>query len=302
MNIRISALLIICCSFLLFDVTAQVTPADIHKSTMVYGTKDSLELKLDLFTNAKPVTKQPCVIFMFGGGFMHGERDNKLYSAYFQKLAQNNFKVISIDYRLGLKGQKWPTVFNTQVLKKAIAMAVSDLYDATAYLIANAEKLDIDTSMIIVSGSSAGAVATLQADWEKRNSMASTHVLPAQFQYKGVIAFAGAILSYIGKPVYQIPPAPTMMFHGTADKIVVYNKVKLFNRGMFGSAYLAELFKKKNYPYYFQSAKGRGHEIAGTPMSKNLDDIMWFIHTYIQQKKHYQMEVSFKDLYNLPNN
>lgn len=266
------------------------------KETFVYSKKDTLALKLDIYSNQDLQVKKPCIIFAFGGGFIRGTRDDKYYLDYFKKLVEHNYKVISIDYRLGLKGEKWPTVFNTSVLKNAIAYAVEDLYDATNYLITNVDKLGIDTSMVILSGSSAGAVTSLQADWEKRNNTAISQKLPQGFQYKGVIAFAGAILSYTGKPGYKIPPAPTMMFHGTNDKVVVYNKVKLFNRGMFGSRYLASLFKKQNYPYYFKSVNGIGHDIAGTPMHQNLDDILWFIRTYIEQKKPYQMEVDFKSL------
>lgn len=266
------------------------------KQTFTYSKKDTQTLKLDVYSNQDLRVKKPCVIFAFGGGFIKGNRDDSYYLPYFKKLVENNYKVVSIDYRLGLKGEKWPTVFNTSVLKNAIAYAVTDLYDATSYLIANAEELGIDTAMVILSGSSAGAVTVLQADWEKKNDAAISQQLPRDFQYKGVIAFAGSILSYRGKPSYKLPPAPTMMFHGTDDKIVTYNKIKLFNRGMFGSRYLASYFKKQQYPYYFQFVRNIGHEIAGTPMHNNLDEILWFIHNYIEQKKPYQMEVEFNNL------
>jgi predicted esterase len=266
------------------------------KQTFTYSTKDTQTLKLDVYSNQDLHIKKPSIIFLFGGGFVKGNRDDSFYLPYFKKLVENNYKVISIDYRLGLKGEKWPTVFNTSVLKNAISYAVTDLYDATAYLIANAKEIGIDTSMIMLSGSSAGAVTILQADWEKRNNSSITKSLPNNFQYKGVIAFAGSILSYTGKPKYKIPPAPTMMFHGTEDKVVVYNKIKLFNRGMFGSRYLAGYFKKQRYPYYFQFVNNMGHEIAGTPMHDSQNEILWFIRTYIEQKKPYQMEVDFNDL------
>lgn len=268
------------------------------QQTLVYSTRDTQALKLDIYSNQDLRVKKPCILFVFGGGFVKGNRDDKYYVPYFKKLVENNYKVISIDYRLGLKGEKWPTVFNTSGLKNAISYAVTDLYDATAYLIGHAEQLGIDTSMVILSGSSAGAVTILQADWEKRNNTAISQNLPQSFQYKGVIAFAGAILSYTGKPKYKIPPAPTMMFHGDKDKVVVYNKVKLFNRGMFGSRYLATYFKRQGYPYYFQFVRNIGHEIAGTPMHNNQEDVLWFIHTYIEQKKQYQMEVDFNNMGN----
>ncbi|SEW36172.1 Acetyl esterase/lipase [Chitinophaga sp. YR573] len=264
-----------------------------HKTTLTY----SDTLKMDVYSNQDIQVKQPCVLFVFGGGFFMGHRDADYYTDYFNKLAQHNYKVISIDYRLGLKdNNKKISPLNTKPLKDAIDLAVTDLYDATAYLIKNADKLGIDTSMMMLSGSSAGAITVLQADWEKRNHTTLTLQLPEDFQYKAVLSFAGAILSYKGKPSYKIPPAPTMLFHGTDDKVVTYNKIRLFNKGFFGSKALAKKFRQNKYPYYFQRVEGMGHEVAGSPMKENLDDILWFIDTYVYKKKQYLIEVDFNDL------
>jgi acetyl esterase/lipase len=267
-----------------------------QKTTLTYSVKGNDTLKMDVYSNLDLQVKKPCVLFVFGGGFVRGERDAVYYNAYFNKLVQNNYKVISIDYRLGLKGGKKISPLNTKPLKDAIDMAVTDLYDATAYLIKNAGTLGIDTSMIMLSGSSAGAITVLQADWEKRNHTDLTLQLPEDFQYKGVISFAGAILSYKGKPSYKIVPAPTMLFHGTEDKLVTYNKIRLFRKGFFGSKSLAKKFRQKKYPYYFERVEGMGHEVAGSPMKENLDDILWFIDTFVYKKKQYLMEVDFNDL------
>jgi predicted esterase len=224
-----------------------------------------------------------------------GHRDSKLFEQYFNTLIEHNFKVVSVDYRLGLKGKKFPTPFNTSNLKAAIDTATTDVFRATAYLIKNAKAFGIDTAMIILSGSSAGAITALHADYNKRNATALSVGLPTNFQYKGVISFAGAILSYNGAPKYAIPPAPTMLFHGTADNLVPYNKVRLLNRGFFGSKYLARSFRKNGYPYYFQYVQDMGHEVAGSPMIENLPEILWFIENYIFKQKRYFMDVDFKD-------
>lgn len=280
------------------SAAAQDTTVDkqIQKSTFIYNTHDTDVLKMDVYRLQAGGKKQVCVLFVFGGGFYTGRRDQVYYNAYFNTLVRQGYTVASIDYRLGLKGGKKVTPFKTKPLKEAIAMAVTDLYDATAYLIAHADELGIDTGKIIISGSSAGAITALQADWEKRNHTSLTTALPEAFQYKGVIAFAGAILSYKGVLDYKIPPAPTMLFHGTADKVVTYNKIRFFNKGFFGSQYLACRFKKKQYPYYFRRVHNRGHEIAGTPMYENLGEITWFIHNYVLQQKPWMIEYDFNDL------
>jgi len=266
-----------------------------HVETKTFAQKDSATLKLDIYYQGEIMEKKPTVLFVFGGGFVTGRRDSKLFDQYFNTLIAHNFKVVSVDYRLGLKGKKFPTPFNTSNLRSAIDTATTDVFDATNYLIKNAKTLGIDTAMIILSGSSAGAITALHADYNKRNATVLSARLPTSFQYKGVISFAGAILSYKGAPKYAVAPAPTMLFHGTADNLVPYNKVRLLNRGFFGSKYLARTFRKKEYPYYFQYVQNMGHEIAGTPMTENLPDILWFIENYIINKKHYFMEVNFKD-------
>ncbi len=263
--------------------------------TKIFSETDSVPLKLDIYYQGQITEKKPTLLFVFGGGFVLGRRDSKLYEQYFNTLIEHGFKVVSVDYRLGLKGKKFPTPFNTSNLKAAIDTATADVFKATAYLLKNSKTLGVDTSMIIISGSSAGAITALHADYNKRNATPLAAALPANFQYKGVISFAGAILSYKGAPKYAVAPAPTMLFHGTDDKLVPYNKVRLFNRGFFGSKYLAHQFKKNNYPYYFQYVQDMGHEIAGSPMAENLPDILWFIENYIVKHKRYFMEVDFKD-------
>jgi predicted esterase len=266
-----------------------------HVETKTFSQTDSNTLKLDIYYRGELTENKPTVLFVFGGGFVTGRRDSKLFEQYFNTLIEHNFKVVSVDYRLGLKGKKFPTPFNTSNLRGAIDTATTDVFKATAYLIKNAKPLGIDTAMIILSGSSAGAITALHADYNKRNATPLSALLPSNFQYKGVISFAGAIMSYHGAPKYIIPPAPTMLFHGTADNLVPFNKVRLLNRGFFGSKYLARIFKKNEYPYYFQYVQDMGHEIAGSPMAENLPDILWFIENYIMKHKRYFMEVDFKD-------
>lgn len=263
--------------------------------TKIFSQTDTAALKLDIYYQGGISEKKPTILFVFGGGFVLGRRDSKLYEPYFNTLIEHGFKVVSVDYRLGLKGKKFPSPFNTSNLRSAIDTATTDVYKATDYIIKNAKALGIDTGMIIISGSSAGAITALHADYNKRNATPLAAKLPAGFQYKGVISFAGAILSYKGAPKYAIAPAPTMLFHGTADKLVPYNKVRLFNRGFFGSKYLAHRFRKNSYPYYFQYVQDMGHEIAGSPMAENLPDILWFIENYVVKHKRYFMDVDFKD-------
>ena len=152
-----------------------------QKQTYTFTTKDSQSLYLDLHS-AYTDEAQPCLIFVFGGGFKEGTRDAEIYNDYFEHFANKGFTVASIDYRLGMKGEKAPSMFNNKPIQNSIELAVEDLYTATHYLLKNAHELNIDTTQIIISGSSAGAIAVLQADYEKRNSFESANILPEEFQ------------------------------------------------------------------------------------------------------------------------
>lgn len=273
--------------FLLFAATPR-------KQTYTYINRDSQALQLDVYTTYTSEV-QPCLIFVFGGGFKEGTRDAEIYSDYFEYFANKGFTVASIDYRLGMKGEKAPSMFNYKPMESSIELAVEDLYSATHFLLKNAHELNIDTAQIMISGSSAGAIAVLQADYEKRNNFESANILPSQFQYIGVIAFSGSIFSREGAPTYTIPPAPTLLFHGSADKLVPYNNTRFFNIGMFGSNTLAKEFRKNEYPYLFYSMEGGGHEVAEYPMTDFLPEIDQFITDFIFNKKQLFIDINYRD-------
>lgn len=273
----------------------------VEKETRVYAVKEGQELKLDIYKSSNYTSQnQPCIIYVFGGGFKEGTRDFEGDISYFNYFAERGFTVVSIDYRLGMVGQKAPNLFNFKPLKNAISLAVSDLYTATTYLLENANELNIDPSLFIISGSSAGAITVLHADYEERDNHTSADVLPEDFKYAGVISFAGGIFSSEGLPSYDQKPAPTMFFHGSADKLVIYNKTRFFKAGMFGSAALTKRFSKEEYPYVFYSYEGLGHEVSSLPMKEFLPDIEKFINELVVNKQQLMIDINYIDLLHKP--
>jgi len=270
---------------------------DILKQTFVYAVKNDSTLALDVYCmkDADRTVKKPAILFVFGGAFVTGHRDDSIYNAYFNSLTKNNYVVISISYRLGLKGVQHVSKFNIKPLRNAVDMAVADVYDATKWIIRHADGLGVDTSMIILSGSSSGAITTLTAEFERKNEYAVASTLPAGFEYAGLITFSGAILSFKGKLSYKDPPAPRLMFHGTADKIVPYKKIRFLNKGFYGSAWIAKYMKEHTIPYYLYSEEGMGHEIAALPLKDKLPVILDFLEVYIRQHKPYETDLHFKD-------
>jgi acetyl esterase/lipase len=238
----------------------------------------------------------PIVICIFAGGFAAGSRKATLYQPYYEFLSNQGYVVAAIDYRLGLKGtKKPPSIFNRKPLVNAISIAVQDLYAATNYLLHNAEALQIDSESVILSGASSGAIIALQGDYEKRNKMKNAQALPVGFQYAGVISFAGAIYSQEWKPDYDTPPAPTLLFHGSKDNWVPYNKVSFLRTGIYGSKSLAKRRKKQGYPYCFYSFENVRHDVAGFPMHEYQPQILSFLQEFVHLKKRLYIDINIKD-------
>lgn len=263
-----------------------------QKNTVVYATRDSIALKMDIYTPAEMHANNYCVIFVFGGGFFTGSRDANLYKDYFKSLTDSGYLVASIDYRLGLKNaKKPPSLFNRKPLILSINLAVEDLYTATDYLVDHADALKIDTGKFIVSGSSAGAITVLTADYRKRNGY-DQKILPEAFQYAGVISFAGAIYSEHGHPEYAIHPAPMLLIHGNEDEVVPFKRVSLFGTGLYGSKSIIRDFKKIRAPYCLMVFDETGHAASTFPLQDNLPQIHAFLREYILRSRPLYIEAS----------
>lgn len=269
-------------------------------ATYMFERRDTCDLYLDVYdpadgseTKIKGIEK-PAVLFMFGGGFIKGTRDDESYNSWFKMLTDNGYRVISIDYRLGLKGSDKVGIAQVNVLDKAIHMAVEDLFSATNFIIDNADQLGIDPSNIVVSGSSAGAITVMQAEYEIANSTSWSSVLPQGFNYAGVMSFSGAILSRKGKIKYENTPCPTMMLHGTADKLVPYNQIAFFNLGFYGGGKLVDRLKKYGCNYNMYHFIDYGHEIAGS-MYSTLDLQLKFLENNVMQNKKRLVETWISD-------
>ena len=268
-------------------VQAKETPIS-PDGTYLFVQRDTCDLYLDVYNPAKGSQTsingktKPTVVFMFGGGFIQGTRDDESYNDWFKMLTQHGYRVVSIDYRLGLKGSNKVGIAQVNVLDKAIHMAVEDLFSATNFMIDNAESLGIDPSNIVISGSSAGAISVMQAEYEVCNRTSWASVLPADFKYAGVMSFSGAILSRKGKVKYAEAPCATLMLHGTADALVPYKQIAFFNLGFFGGGKLVERFKKFDYNYNMYHFIDYGHEIAGS-METTLDLQLKFLENNVMQ-------------------
>lgn len=275
---------------------AQIKP----DATYMYSQRDTCSLYMDIYEPSKDKTttadgqEKPTVIFMFGGGFITGTRDNENYHKWFQEMKNDGYRIVSIDYRLGLKGCRKVGIAQVNVLDNAIHMAVEDLFSATRFMIDNAETLGIDPANLVISGSSAGAISVMQAEYEICNRTQWSKVLPEDFNYAGVMSFSGAILSREGKVDYKKRPCPTLMLHGTVDGLVPYKQIKFFNLGFFGAGKLVERYEKFGFNYNMYHFIDYGHEVAGS-METTMDLQKKFLECNVMRKKDRIIEAWISD-------
>lgn len=266
-----------------------------QKTVFTYSTSPELKLtRYEIPTDG--ATARPCIIFAFGGGFTHGDRDDARYQDYFEFMALQGYVVCSIDYRTGLAGFR-PTSMGVASFKEfgaalvnAVTMAATDFMTATSYVLDHAAEWNIDPAKIVASGSSAGAITALQVEYLKANGQVA--LLPPAFNYAAMVTFAGAVLSADGEPVGLEKFCPTMLFHGDADCNVPYNNLTLGHMGLYGSEYIATKMKAAGCSGAFWTELGLDHAMAITPMHQNLYDIAGFLdHVLDGGQKQYDWSV-----------
>jgi len=248
-------------------------------ATYLYVHRDTCDLYLDLFRPTPGSisdidgVQKPTILYMFAGGFMMGQRSDSSTNKWFKELCDAGYTVITIDYRLGLKGCTNVGIngkfINT--LDNAIKIAVEDLFSATNFIIENADELGVNPKSIIISGASAGAMSVLHAEWDICNGHEVASVLPEGFNYAGLIAFSGAVFSKVGAVRFRkCAPCPMLLFHGTNDKIVNYKQISFMNLHFEGSSVIARTLRDCGFNYRIYRLGGNGHEIA-LSMSHFLD-------------------------------
>lgn len=131
-------------SFIHISAFSQVE--NFKKYVFTYKTVHKHPIKANIFLTDK-TSKQPVVIYFHGGGFIFGNRDQGLPDILRDKLLENNYAVVSADYRLAPETK--------------LAGIVEDVRDIVIWLKINGEKqFSIDSKrMAVMGGSAAGYLA-----------------------------------------------------------------------------------------------------------------------------------------------
>lgn len=241
------------------------------QDTYLFAQRDTCSLYLDVYdvTSGAETSylgnPKPAVLFVFGGGFVSGERSSDFYQEWFKTLNDNGYAVVTIDYRLGMKGYKVGKGISGLLkaadrFKLSQDIAVEDVFSAVDFLWRNREEVGIDPDNLVIAGSSAGAITALAAEYAIVSGKAEG--LPEGFNFKGVMSFAGGIMSDSGAPKFKAEPCPILFLHGTADGAVAYNKLGALGKGIWGSNYLVKQLDKMGADYCIYRFTDRTHDVA----------------------------------------
>ena len=236
-------------------------------TTYPFVERDST-LYLDVHRPAVARADKAAVLSVFGGGFIMGRRNDSYQTALADSLVERGFTVINIDYRLGLKDSAMVASHSRlldvdDLFQYCIDIATEDCAEAVKWVVAHAKEIDIDPSKIALTGSSAGAITVLQLDFCRANGLPQASALPEGWKPAAVIPYAGGVMCRKKDLRYPLAPAPTLLMHGTKDKIVAYKGFGLpFHAKLLGSKTIDKKMRKQGIPHWFIRFEGIGHEVA----------------------------------------
>ena len=257
------------------------------KETYRYALKDADTLLLDrIYDPAKMAEGDtPAMVYMFGGGFAFGNRGGN-----FAYLTDIGVQVISIDYRLGLKEYGYrPSP--PEVREKATDMALDDLTDAMAYVLAHAAEWRIDPQKIMLSGSSAGGLTTLRAIYDICNGGPFSVKFPSGWMPAGYIGYAGGLSLKEKELTWAKKPCPMLFFHGTADTSVPYEIRPGDYFTYFGPAYITRQLHEMDVPFWFYTEVDADHIMSYKPFSGyNTHEIQTFVEKFVVQGLQLEMK------------
>lgn len=204
----------------------------------------SQNLKLDIYMPKNDTaTNRPLIIWMHGGSFVSGSKDNPEIVPFAERFAKRGFVCASIQYRLGLDG--FPP--NQQIVLRSVIRAVQDGKAAVRFFRANASTYQIDTTHIFFGGSSAGAISALHIGYlsslsEFQLEADSSLIIGLggleggndgspgySSKIHGVINLCGAI----GDKLWIVPgDIPVASVHGDQDQTVPYKTAEIKFQGL----------------------------------------------------------------------
>jgi hypothetical protein len=213
------------------------------------------------------LSKRPLMIWVHGGAFLSGTRENEDVVFYCNEFAKKGYVTASIDYRLG----SLPII--TEFMG-AVIRAIQDMKAAIRFFRENKDFYRIDTSEIICGGTSAGAFTAIHAGYMNENeipdsiNLTETGGLEGNSGNPGFSSEFHLIINCWGAiwDTTWIKPGdiPIVGIHGTSDNTVPCyygNALGLFP--VYGSAIIARVATRLGIPNTLKLFYGADHQLAG---------------------------------------
>ena len=259
------------------------------EETLDYFTSETDTLRADLYRCGAP--DRPLLIYIHGGGFYSGARNEPHLQEFCRALSQKNYNVASIDYSLFLKGEKFDC--DQPVLRKleALKHASTDILQAASFFIEQQNVLGITTDKIILLGSSAGAEAACWVCFSDEKCVEGVEIpLPKNFKFSGLVSMAGAVTDTL--LMTKANALPTLLFHGTCDPLVPYGHAihhyceptDVGALDLYGSFPIYQRSKQVGMTCRLVTGCGLGHVMAALPLTEHFDHVVNFIQEEVERK------------------
>lgn len=260
------------------DTPIAIPPGVKEEQNIVYGTGGGTPLELDLYSPENLSAPVPGMIFIHGGGWRSGKRQD--YKFYTTRFAKHGYVVATVTYRLKEAGY-FPN-------------CVEDVKCAVRWMRANAAKLNVDPNRIAVIGGSAGGHLSMMvgycsdvAEFEGSggNEGVSSAVqavidiygpadftMPENRNHPLLTNFLQGTFEEIpekfikASPITYLDPSdpPTLIIHGTIDSLVPVEQ----------SDRLAEKFQAMGKEYWYDRLDGWPHAMdVANPVNQRVEKV-----------------------------
>ena len=266
--------------FDLVDMDAPAAGLDgiVEETGIVYGTGGGVDLELDLYSPEGLSSPVPGVIFVHGGGWRSGKRQD--YQLYTTRFARHGYVVATITYRLREAGY-FPN-------------CVEDAKCAVRWMRANAARINVDPDRIAVIGGSAGGHLAMMVGYSS-----DVPELEGTGGHEGVSSAVQAVVDIYGPVDFSVYPErnhnlvttflqgtydertgvyvkaspithvdssdpPTLIIHGTIDTLVPVTQ----------SDILAEEFQELGMEYWYDRIDGWPHAMdVANPINQRVEQV-----------------------------
>ena len=260
--------------------------------------KRDIDLTLDLYRPEDTEDKRPLILFIHGGAFYVGDKQEPAYIDFCNYFASLGYVTASMNYRMGFHVGKGE-------IERAGYVALQDAHAAMRFLVSHAEEYGIDENELYVAGSSAGSITALNLAFMREKDRpkssfgakgffngddlgkidASGNGIKADFSIRAVANMWGAVSSL---DILKNSRTDIISFHGELDEIVPYAEGYPFSSAgkmisqslsdvMYGSARIDKMAKEEGLRSDFYSFPDKGHAFNTTGKDKTPNDSHLFI-------------------------